>query len=119
MAHAKKRQPVDVVDLDRRADHIEDSRQQADGNASRLDLAHEVEHVPGGLLRRLDYAFGSDRAPYDAAREPAGDNGENEEDDPQEEHLTRPQRAVDELLVEEIRAPSQPRACRRARGRGG
>jgi len=54
MAHAKKRQPVDVVDLDRRADHIEDSRQQADGNASRLDLAHEVEHVPGGLLRRLD-----------------------------------------------------------------
>ena len=49
-AHAEQRDPVDVVDLDRRADDLEDARQQAHPNAGRLRLADEVQR---GLRQRL------------------------------------------------------------------
>ena len=53
-AHAEQRDPVDVVDLDRRADDLEDARQQAHAHAGRLRLADEVQRRLRQRLAGLD-----------------------------------------------------------------
>ena len=48
---------MEVVELDRGADHLEQARQQADADPHRLQGPYEVQH-----LARVDAAGGDDRA---------------------------------------------------------